>query len=120
MRLAPRWQECPRCVAARQSIFQKIFFLKSIAALRGVHGEETVDEEVSLYYVANEITTTYHGMMIAIPEPEWDVFYAMSPADLAVILVELAQGVRLQAFRKSPRRPKKPHPQGTKPARKGH
>jgi hypothetical protein len=30
MRLAPRWQECPRCVAARQSIFQKIFFLRSI------------------------------------------------------------------------------------------
>src|SRR6266567_5939672 len=48
------------------------------------------------------------------------VFYAMSPADLAAILVELAQGVRLQAFRKSPRRPKKPHPQGKKPARKGH
>jgi len=91
-----------------------------LAALRRVHGEEMVDEEVSLYYIANEITTTYHGMMIAIPEPEWDVFYSMSTADLAAILVELAQGVRLQAFRKSPRRPKKPHPQGKKPARKGH
>lgn len=91
-----------------------------LAALRRVHGEALVDEEVSLYYIANEITTTYHGMMIAIPEPEWDVFYAMSTADLAAILVELAQGVRLQAFRKSPRRPKKPHPQGKKPARKGH
>ena len=91
-----------------------------LAALRRVHGEEIVDEEVSLYYIANEITTTYHGMMIAIPEPEWDVFYAMSPADLAAILVALAQGVRLQAFRKSPRRPKKPHPQGKKPVRKGH
>src|SRR4030095_6741568 len=31
MRLAPRWQECPRCMAARQSIFQQIFFLKSIS-----------------------------------------------------------------------------------------
>jgi len=91
-----------------------------LAALRRVHGEEMVEEEVSLYYIANEITTTYHGMMIAIPEPEWDVFYSMSTADLAAILVELAQGVRLQAFRKSPRRPKKPHPQGNKPARKGH
>ena len=91
-----------------------------LAALRRVHGEALVDEEVSLYYIANEITTTYHGLMIAIPEPEWDVFYAMSTADLAAILVELAQGVRLQAFRKSPRRPKKPHPQGKKPARKGH
>ena len=41
-----------------------------LAALRRVHGEERVDEEVSLYYIANEITTTYHGMRIAIPEPE--------------------------------------------------
>lgn len=91
-----------------------------LAALRGVHGEEKVDEEVSLYYIANEISTTYHGMMIAIPPPEWDVFYSMSPADLAAILLELAQRVRLQAIRKSPRRPKKPRPQGKKPARKGH
>src|SRR5688572_33252549 len=98
-----------------------------LAALRGVHGEETVDEEVmslgltlSLYYIANDITTTYHGMMIAIPAPEWDIFYAMSPADLAAILLELAQKVRLQAIRKSPRRPNKPRLQGKKPARKGH
>ena len=91
-----------------------------LAALRGVHSEETVDEEVSLYYIANEITTTYHGMMIAIPEPEWEVFYDMSPAELAAILLELAQNVRLQAIRKSPRRPKKPRAQGKKPARKGH
>lgn len=77
-----------------------------LAALRGVHGEETVDKEVSLYYVANEISTTYHGMMIAIPAPEWDVFYSMSPVELAAILLDLAQRVRLQAIRKSPRRPK--------------
>jgi len=58
--------------------------------------------------------------MIAIPAPAWDVFYAMSTADFAAIVVELAQGVRLQACRTSPRRPQKPHPQGKKPARKGH
>jgi Transposase DDE domain len=91
-----------------------------MAALRSVHGEETVNQAVSLYYIANEITAPYHGMMIAIPEPEWDVFYAMSKADLAAILVELARGVRLQAIRKSPRRSKKPRSQGKKPARKGH
>jgi hypothetical protein len=91
-----------------------------LAALRSVHGEETVDQEVSLYYIANEITTTYHGMMIAIPAPEWDVFYSMSTADLAAMLIQLARGVRLQTLRKSPRRPKQPHAQGKKPARKGH
>jgi hypothetical protein len=51
-----------------------------LAAWRRVHGAEMVDDEGSLYAIANEITTTSHGMMIAIPEPEWDVFYAMSTA----------------------------------------
>lgn len=91
-----------------------------LAALRSVHGEDPVNEEVSLYYVANEIATTYHGMMIAIPAPEWDVFYAMSHADLAVLLLELAQKVQLQARRKSPRRPRASGPQKKKPMRKGH
>jgi len=91
-----------------------------LAAWRSVHGEETVDEEISLYYIANEISMTYHGMRIAIPEREWDVFYAMSTVDLAAILIELARGVRLQAFRKSPRRPQKPRSQDKRPARQGH
>ena len=91
-----------------------------LAALRGVHGEKTVDEEVSLYYIANEISMTYHGMMIAIPEPEWDQFYSMGTADLAAILLGLARRVRLQAIRKSPRRPSKPRSRGKKLSRKGH
>ena len=44
-----------------------------MAALRSVHGG-TIDQELSLYYVANDIAQTYHGMMIAIPEAEWHVF----------------------------------------------
>ena len=45
-----------------------------LAALRGAHGHQTVEEEVSLYYRANEVATTSHGMMVAIPEVGWDVF----------------------------------------------
>jgi IS4 transposase len=91
-----------------------------LAALRGVHGEATVDQEVSLYYVANEIATTYTGMMIAIPEPEWYVFCTMSMADLAQTFLELARRVRLKAFRKSPRGPKKPRPKRAGNAKQGH
>src|SRR5262245_40271838 len=67
-----------------------------LAALRGVHGQQTVDEEVSLYYLANEVATTYHGMMIAIPEGEWDVFYRMSASDMAVTLLDLAKRVNIR------------------------
>jgi hypothetical protein len=38
-----------------------------MAALRSVHGD-TIDKDLSLYYVANDIAQTYQGMMIAIPE----------------------------------------------------
>jgi hypothetical protein len=91
-----------------------------LAALRSVHGEGRVDEEVSLYYIANDIATTYHGMMIAIPDPEWNVFYAMDLSELASILQDLAQRVNLRAFRKSPRGPKKPRPKRTGKPKQGH
>lgn len=91
-----------------------------LAALRGVHGEETVEHEVSLYYIANEITTTYTGMMIAIPESEWEVFKTMSTTKLAAILLDLAGRVRLGAIRKSPSRPKKPRPKREGGQKSGH
>lgn len=90
------------------------------AALRGVHGEDKVDHEVSLYDIAQELSTTYTGMMMAIPEPEWNIFYATHTVDLAEILLDLARRVRLQAFRKSSRTSKKPSSKGKKASRKGH
>ena len=91
-----------------------------LAALRGVHGQQTVDEEVSLYYLAHEAATTYHGMMIAIPEVEWDVFIRMSAPEMATTLLDLAQRVNLRALRKSPRGPKKPPPKLDGNAKQGH
>jgi len=91
-----------------------------LAALRGVHGQQTVDEEVSLYYLANEVATTYHGMMIAIPEGEWDVFSRMSAPEMAATLLDLAERVNLRAFRKSPRGRKKPRPKRDGNAKQGH
>jgi IS4 transposase len=91
-----------------------------LAALRGIHGQQIVDDEVSLYYLANEVATTYHGMMIAIPEGEWDVFSRMSAADMAVTLLDLAKRVNIRALRKSPRGPKKPRPERDGNAKQGH
>ncbi len=81
-----------------------------MAALRSVHGAETMDQALSLYYVANDIAQTSHGMMIAIPEDEWRVFSRMRPAEMVATLRELAQKVRLKAYRKRSRGPKKPRP----------
>ena len=44
------------------------------AALSSVYGAERVDNEVSGYYVADEISGTYRGMIIAIRDEEWEEF----------------------------------------------
>jgi IS4 transposase len=80
------------------------------AALRSVHGEAVVAEEVSGYYVADEIRMTHRGMMIAIPEDEWAVFHDLTALALAEVLVRLARSVSLPKLRKHPRGPKKPKP----------
>ena len=72
-----------------------------MAALPAVGG--AIDQELSLYYVANDIAQTYHGMMIAIPEDEWRVFSRMRPVEVVATLRELAQKVRRKAYRKSSR-----------------
>jgi IS4 transposase len=78
------------------------------AALRRVHGAQAVDEHLSGYYLADEVGGTYRGMMIAIPPEEWHVFRHLTFPQLAEVVVELAAKVRLAAFRKQRRGPKKP------------
>lgn len=91
-----------------------------LAALRSVHGAETVTQEVSSYYIAHEIAETYRGMMIAIPEDEWRVFRTMSPAAMGATLLELARKVRLRTLRKTPRGPKKPRPKPEANTKRAH
>src|SRR5262249_41837004 len=74
-----------------------------LAAVRSVHGAEPMDQDLSLYYVANDIAQTYHGMTIAIPEDAWRVFSRMRPAEMVATLREWAQMVGLKADRKSSR-----------------
>ena len=76
------------------------------AALRSVHGEETVEETVSGYYLALEISQVYHGMMIAIPAEEWTIFQNLSVSKLAKVLKDLARRVSLKTLQKHPRGPK--------------
>lgn len=78
------------------------------AALRRVHGVEKVEHEVSGYYLAEEMSATYRGMMIALPPPAWAVFQTLPLAAMAACLLDWAQHVRLSAVRKHRRGPKKP------------
>jgi IS4 transposase len=80
------------------------------AALRHVHGEKTVEQTVSDYYLSLELAQTYTGMMIAIPPGHWQIFGKMPPPKMATLLKTLATHVTLSRYRKHPRGPKKPPP----------
>jgi len=79
-------------------------------ALRAAHGEAKVHEEVSPYYLTDEIHGTYRGMMIALPAAAWQPFQTWPPSQLARTLVAWARRIDLSAYPKSKRGPKKPQP----------
>ncbi len=81
-----------------------------MAALRCVHGADVIEQDVSGYYVADELSAVYQGMMIAIPEKHWQIFGRMTPGEFADTLRVLASKVNLRRFKKHPRGPKKPQP----------
>jgi IS4 transposase len=76
------------------------------AALRAVHGERKVQEDVSGYYMALEWAMVYAGMMIALPASEWEPFGPMPSQELAGHLREWASKVDLERIKKAP--PRKP------------
>ena len=77
------------------------------AALRRVHGEQKVANEVSGYYLAGHLGRTYDGMMIAVPEAQWGIFLTMSAQTFNRTLLQLADKVNLAKFKKHKRGPKK-------------
>ncbi len=78
------------------------------AALSSIHSTKIIEEQVSGYYLADEISATYRGMMIAIEAEEWEIFRKLTQAQLVQLLRKLAKKMKLSAFRKHPRGPKKP------------
>lgn len=89
--------------------------------LTAVPGAKVKREDLSGYYLAEELAAAYHGMMIAVPAEEWTRHFAsLSPAALARILKTLATNVRPDRFRKNVRGPKKPRPKRTSAKRHPH
>jgi Transposase DDE domain len=77
------------------------------AAIGAVHGTDTVKNKVSGYYLADEISGTYRGMMIAVPS-EWAIFASMSILEFVEALKTFALQVNISRYRKHTRGPKKP------------
>jgi hypothetical protein len=90
------------------------------AALCSVHGVDFIEQNVSGYYIANEIEGVYQGMMIVIDDGHWVVFRDMPAADLVRLLKKLSGKVKLSKYQKHPRGPKKPQPKRIAKKNKPH
>jgi hypothetical protein len=80
------------------------------AALQKVHGEEKIENELSHYYLVDELRGTYRGMMIAVSPEDWVPIQSLSAEDLAKHVFEVAQHVDLAQYKKQKRGAKKPKP----------
>lgn len=80
------------------------------AALRKIHGEEKIKNEVSGYYLAGEISRTHEGMTVVVNPEEWEIFEKMTLQMFVITLLELTKNVQLEKYKKHRRGPKKKFP----------
>jgi Transposase DDE domain len=81
------------------------------AALRAAHGAKKIQEDVSGYYLADEVAGTWRGMMIVLPADHWrERFGTLTASQMAAFLIRTARHVKLSHFKKHPRGPKRPPP----------
>ena len=76
------------------------------AAFRWTFGHEKVEQELSWFYVANEVRVTHGGMDVAVDEEAWAPFQSMSAVELAVKLKQYVSDVRFDVFKRATRGPK--------------
>jgi IS4 transposase len=90
-------------------------------ALVKVHGQVVPRERLSGYYLAEEISASYRGMLVAVPAATWRRRFAfLTPRGLAQVLEQMASYARPEQFRKAQRGPKKPRPKRSSGKRNHH
>jgi IS4 transposase len=90
-------------------LYNVLAFLES--ALRTAHPRRTGAQALSMYYLADEISGVYRGMMIAVPAAHWrKAFAELTPQEFADSLLMIAKRVDLAQFRANPPPRKKPPP----------
>lgn len=89
-------------------------------AVRAAQGAENA-ENLSTYYMADEIAGTHRGMMIVLQPAYWDErFAALTPAQMARALIRIANTIPLSKYRKHKWSPKKKKTTKAKVTRRKH
>lgn len=90
-------------------------------ALAAVHGQQPVEDQLSGYALAQEISQDSSGLAIALPPEFWRSFGRLSTGAFADWLLATARRVPWPAYHKARRAPKKgpPPTSGGRPKKKG-
>jgi IS4 transposase len=101
----------PRAALFAFSMALVAFNMLSVVLTAMRTGATAESEEISLYYVCDEIAHAYRGLDFALDPEVWTKAYAnLTAAKLASTLKRLAAAINLSRYRKHKRGPKKPPP----------
>jgi hypothetical protein len=78
-----------------------------MATLRATYGHETVDQEVSTYYLAHEMANMAESLETILDPEDWQVFNSMTLQAFAAWLVQTAGYAQLRKYKKHSRGEKK-------------
>lgn len=95
------------CFALALTAYNCLAVVKAI--VKSTHGTEAVNE-LSHYYLADEISATTRGFLIAVPEQKWSVVPLLPLPEFVEQLLNVAKSMNMKLYRKSVRGPKKPPP----------
>jgi len=87
--------------------------------LEATHPDRKETEEISLYYIADDVAHTWRGFDM-VGELDWSIFHSMAPSELSVHLRDLARLVPLRKYTKRPRRSRSPTVPRASSKRQGH
>lgn len=79
-----------------------------MAAIQSYYPEKNIHDEISDYYIADEISSIHNGMMLIVEQEEWNIFIDGSVEQVSSLLLYLAKNINLKRFKKHKRGPKKP------------
>lgn len=111
----------PRAAALLFCLSVLAFNLRQVlfAALYATHDAEEVDE-ISHFHLSKNVSDHTAGMLVAIPEEEWDRLIPTTTSGLARLLKRIARQISLSDYRKARRGPKKKKPHRSRNVASSH
>lgn len=79
-----------------------------MAALRGAYPEQDINDTISPYYIAHELSRVTEGMRLVVPDTAWAIFRQSDVPSLSTVLLDLAKKMNLKKYTKAKRGVKKP------------